>query len=37
VIALVVCLASVATRRYLRATATQPRRAAVPDKAGVTV
>jgi hypothetical protein len=37
VIALVVCLASVATRRYLRATATQPRQAAVPDKAGVTV
>jgi hypothetical protein len=38
VIALLICLASVATRRYLRATATGPSQpAAVPDKAGVTV
>jgi hypothetical protein len=36
VIALGVCLVAVATRRYLRATATRPRQdAAVPEKAGV--
>jgi hypothetical protein len=35
VIALAVCLVSVATRRYLRATATRPPRAAAAEQAGV--
>jgi len=36
VIALAVCLVSVATRRYLRATATRPRQTAAAEQAGVT-
>ena len=36
VIALAICLVAVATRRYLRATATRPgQAAAIPEKAGV--